>query len=98
VHTRRGRPERCLVDAFAVDQRESAELVGSVVAAAAAGLAGVQFITDQGTPCLAEAAQHAYDVLGVEHAPRREGTPTEKATFERGCGAIKNALAPSSTS
>jgi hypothetical protein len=40
------------------------------------------------------AAQRAYDAIGVEHAPQREGTPTEKATVERGFGTIKNALAP----
>lgn len=89
-----GDRERCLFDAFAVDERESAELVEQVVAAAAAGLQGVQFITDQGTPYLAEAAQQAYDAIGVEHAPQREGTPTAKATVERGFGTIKNALAP----
>jgi hypothetical protein len=89
-----GDRERRLFDAFAVDERESAELVGRVVADAAAGLAGVQFITDQGTPYLARAAQESYDALGVEHAPQREGTPTEKATVERGFGIIKNTLAP----
>jgi hypothetical protein len=80
-----GDRERVLFDAFAVDARESAALVERVLADAAAGLAGVQFITDQGTPYVAEAAQQAYAALGVEHAPQREGTPTEKATVERGC-------------
>jgi hypothetical protein len=89
-----GDRERCLFDAFAVDERESSALIERVVAAAAAGLEGAQFITDQGTPYLAEAAQQAYDAIGVEHAPQREGTPTEKATVERGFGTIKNALAP----
>jgi hypothetical protein len=89
-----GDRERCLFQAFAVDVRESAELVEHVVTDAAAGLAGIQFITDQGTPYLAEAALQAYDAIGVEHAPQREGTPTEKATVERGFGTVKNALAP----
>jgi hypothetical protein len=89
-----GDRERVLFDAFAVDERESAALVERVLADAAAGLAGVQFITDQGTPYLAEAAKQAYDALGVLHAPQREGAPTEKATVERGFGTIKNALAP----
>jgi hypothetical protein len=52
-----GDRERCLFDAFAIDERESADLIKHVVAAAAAGLQGVQFITDQGTPYLAEAAR-----------------------------------------
>jgi hypothetical protein len=89
-----GDRERCLFDAFAIDVRECSELVGRVVADAAVGLEGVQFITDQGTPYVAEAAQQAYAAIGVEHAPQREGTPTEKATVERGFGTIKNALAP----
>ena len=89
-----GDRERCLFDAFAVDQRECSELVESVVAEAAAGLEGVQFITDQGTPYVSEAAKQAYHAIGVEHAPQREGTPTEKATVERGFATLKNALVP----
>jgi len=89
-----GDRERCLFDAFAVAEREDAALVEFVVAAAAAGREGLQFITDQGTPYLAEAAKQAYDAIGVEHAPQREATPTEKATVERGFGTLKNALAP----
>jgi hypothetical protein len=89
-----GDRERHLFAAFAVDERECAELVERVVAEAAAGLAGAQFITDQGTPYMAEAAQRAYDAIGVEHAPQCEGTPTDKATVERGFGTLKNALAP----
>ena len=89
-----GDRERHLFDAFAIDEREYAELVGRVVAVAAAGLEGVQFITDQGSPYVAQAAQQAYDAIGVEHAPQREATPTAKATVERGFATIKNALAP----
>lgn len=89
-----GDRERCLFDAFAIDERECSELIKGVVAAAATGLEGVQFITDQGTPYVSEAAQQAYDAIGVEHAPQREGTPTEKATVERGFATVKNALAP----
>jgi hypothetical protein len=89
-----GDRERCLFDAFVVDQRESSELITGAVAEAAADRPGMQFITDQGTPYLAEAAQRAYDTIGVEHAPQREGAPTEKATVERGVATVKNALAP----
>jgi len=89
-----GDRERKLFDAFAVDERETSALVSAVLAEAAAGREGLQFITDQGTPYVAEAAQAAYDALAVEHAPQREGTPTEKATVERGFGTVKNALAP----
>jgi hypothetical protein len=69
-----GDRERVLFDAFAVDERESAALVERVLADAADGLAGAQFITDQGTPYLADAAKQAYDALGVEHVPQREGS------------------------
>lgn len=89
-----GDRERCLYDAFVVDVRESSELISGAVAEAVAGREGLQFITDQGTPYLAEAAQQAYDAIGLEHAPQREGTPTEKATVERGFGTVKTALAP----
>lgn len=89
-----GDRERCLYDAFVVDVRESSELIAGAVADAVAGRDGQQFITDQGTPYLAEAAQQAYDAIGVEHAPQREGTPTEKATVERGFGTVKTALEP----
>lgn len=89
-----GDRERSLFDAFVIAERESHDLVERVVADAAAGLEGVQLITDQGTPYVAEAAQQAYDKIGVLHAPQREGTPTEKATVERAFGTLKNALAP----
>lgn len=89
-----GDRERCLYDAFAIDVRESNALIASAVRAAVAGREGLQLVTDQGTPYLAQAAQQAYDAIGVEHAPQREGAPTEKATVERGFGTLKTALAP----
>jgi hypothetical protein len=89
-----GDRQRNLFDAFAIDERETADLVTRVVADAAAGREGLQFVTDQGKPFVAEAAKDAYDALAVEHAPQREGTPTAKATVERGFGTIKGALAP----
>jgi hypothetical protein len=89
-----GAREQRLWEAFALHERETADLVTTVVAEAAAGREGIQLITDQGTPYLAEAARDAYAALGVEHAPQREGTPTEKATVERAFGTVKDALAP----
>ena len=89
-----GDRERNLFDAFAVDERETAALVTAVVTDAVAGREGMQFVTDQGKPFVAEAAKAAYDALAVEHAPQREGTPTEKATVERGFGTVKNAIEP----
>jgi len=55
---------------------------------------GTVFTTDQGTPYMAEAAQAAYEELELDHAPAREGTPTDKATLERSFGTLKRALAP----
>lgn len=89
-----GDRQRCLYDAFVVDETESSARIEEAVASAVAGREGMQLITDQGTPYLAEAAAQAYDALGLEHAPQREGTPTAKATVERGFGTVKNALAP----
>jgi len=89
-----GDRERCLYDAFVVDVRESSALISGAVADAVAGREGLQFITDQGTPYLAEAAQQAYAAMAIEHAPQREGAPTEKATVERGFCTVKTALAP----
>jgi hypothetical protein len=89
-----GAREQRLWQAFALDERESADLVGRVVAEATAGQEGFQFVTDQGTPYLAQAANAAYDALGVEHAPQTEGAPTEKATVERAWATLKGALAP----
>jgi hypothetical protein len=83
-----------LWEAFALDTRETAALVARVVAAATAGRQGMQLVTDQGTPYVAEAARQAYDALGIEHTPQREATPTEKATIERSFATVKNALEP----
>ncbi len=89
-----GAREQRLFEAFALEQRESADLIASVVAQAAADRPGLQLITDQGTPYLAQAAREAYEQIGVEHFPQKEATPTEKATVERAFGCVKNALAP----
>ena len=89
-----GAREQRLWEAFALDERETSDLVTQVIAEAAHGQEGLQVITDQGTPYVAQAAQSAYDALGLEHAPQREGTPTEKATVERAFHTAKGALAP----
>jgi len=89
-----GAREKRLWEAFALDEHETADLVARVVAEAAAGREGMQHITDQGKPFLAEAAKAAYDALGLEHAPQKEGAPTQKATVERAFHTGKSALAP----
>jgi hypothetical protein len=89
-----GAREQRLFEAFHLDERETAALVERVVDDAVAGRGGLQFITDQGTPYLAEAAREAYDARAVEHAPQKEATPTEKATVERAFHTVKQALTP----
>jgi hypothetical protein len=86
--------EQRLFEAFALSENETAALVGEVVAGATAAREGLQVLTDQGTPYLAQAARDAYDALAAEHAPQKEGAPTEKATVERAFATLKQALAP----
>jgi transposase InsO family protein len=89
-----GAREQRLWEAFAIDETETAALVTAVVTAAAADRPGLQFLTDQGKPFMAQATRAACEALGVEHTPQREHTPTEKATVERAFATAKQALAP----
>jgi hypothetical protein len=89
-----GAREQRLWDGFALSETETAALVAEVVTAAAGERAGLQHVTDQGTPYLAAAARAAYEAHGLEHTPQREHTPTEKATVERAFATVKQALAP----
>lgn len=89
-----GAREQQLFEAFDVDDHEDADMVIRVLTEALAGRDSLQLISDQGTPYMAEAAKNAYEALGVEHAPQKEGTPTDKATVERGWNTVKGALEP----
>jgi hypothetical protein len=89
-----GAREQRLFEAFALDERENSDLVVRVLTDALAGRDGLQFITDQGTPYVSQAAKLAYEALGVDHAPQKEGTPTDKATVERAWDTVQRALAP----
>jgi len=89
-----GAREQRLWDGFALSETETAALVAEVVTAAAGERAGLQHVTDQGTPYLAAAARAAYEAHGLEHTPQREHTPTEKPTVERAFATVKQALAP----
>jgi hypothetical protein len=88
-----GRDER-LFDEVVIDDHEDAQHVTNVLTAAIAGRAGMQVITDQGTPYMAKATRDALDQLMAEHAPQREGDPFGKATVERGFGILKTIAAP----
>jgi transposase InsO family protein len=89
-----GGRDRDLFDSVVVDDHESAEHVVDVLTAAAAGREGLQAITDQGTPYMAQLTRDALAELGVEHAPQREGDPLGKSTVERGFGILKTIAAP----
>jgi len=89
-----GAREQHLWEAFALAEHETAQLVDRVVTDATRGREGLQLLTDQGTPYLAQAARDAYDSLGIEHAPQKEGAPTAKAPVERAFLTVKDALAP----
>jgi hypothetical protein len=89
-----GAREQRLWEAFALDERETAALVAAVVTAASADRVGLQNLTDQGTPFMAQATRAVHDALGLEHVPQREAAPTEKATVERAFATVKQALVP----
>jgi transposase InsO family protein len=83
-----------LLDSIIVDDHESAELVVKAITEALHGQEGLQVLTDQGTPYMAEATRAALDELGAEHAPQKEGHPQGKATIERALGSIKAFASP----
>ena len=81
-----------LLQAARVELEESADKVAAVVTEALAQPGGIQLVTDQGTPYMAQEATSAYDALDLEHCPQKEGTPTDKATIERAFETVKNAM------
>jgi hypothetical protein len=54
----------------------------------------MQLICDQGSPYMSETTREAIETLECEHAPQKEGTPTEKAPKERAFRTVKDALKP----
>jgi len=89
-----GRRRQRLWEACELEDHEDHQVVADVVTKALEDRPGTQLLTDQGTPYLAEAAREAYEELELEHAPQKEGTPTDKATLERSFLTVKSALAP----
>jgi len=83
-----GRAES-LFDAVLIDTRESADHVEAAFRAVLADCPGVQAITDQGTPYMAEQTRAALANLDAEHAPQKEGDPTGKSTVEKGFDSLK---------
>jgi len=89
-----GGRDRRLFDSVIIDHRESADLVVRTVKEAIDGKEGMQVITDQGTPYMAETTKAALDEMGAEHAPQKEGDPQGKATIERAFGIVKQIAKP----
>jgi transposase InsO family protein len=83
-----------LLDSIIIDDRESSELVVSVLTQALTGKQGAQVIVDQGTPYMAAATVRALDDLEAEHAPQREGDPQAKSTIERAFETVKVIAGP----
>jgi hypothetical protein len=83
-----------LWESFVVDTEENSRIVVDAFQEAARDRPGLQAVVDQGTPYMAEATQAALESLEYDHAPQKEGTPTEKATKERAFRTVKDALRP----
>lgn len=89
-----GGRDQDLLDSIIVDDHESAAQVVAALEAAIDDRQGFQVLVDQGTPYMAEATRLALEELGAEHAPQREGTPTDKSTIERAFLSIKTYAGP----
>jgi hypothetical protein len=89
-----GGRDQNLFDAVLVDDHESAKLVERVLTEAINDRPGIQAITDQGTPYMAEAVRAALEQLDADHAPQREGDPRGKATIERAFLTAKSCARP----
>jgi len=87
-----GGRDQDLLASVVVDERENADRVVQVLDAVLKP--GMQAITDQGTPYMAELTKAALDAKGVEHAPQREGDPLGKSTLERAWRTLKDIGAP----
>jgi len=85
------RKER-LWESFAVHTKEDSELVVETVREALEP--GMQVVTDQGKPYISQRTVEALDALECEHAPQKEGCPTEKSPKERAFLTVKGALEP----
>jgi len=89
-----GGRDQQLFTSVLIDDHESALLVSKVLTDTLQDLPGAQFVSDQGTPYLAEHTQKVLEQLQSEHAPQREADPLGKATIERAFGSVKTILSP----
>jgi hypothetical protein len=89
-----GGRDRNLLDAVVIDTQECSDRVREAFDAVLRQCPGIQALTDQGTPYMATATEHALNELQAEHAPQKEGDPTGKATVERAFRSLKDILTP----
>jgi transposase InsO family protein len=89
-----GDRHRKLLDSVIVEDKESAESIAKLLDASLSESPGAQVISDQGKAYMAGLIDETIERLEAEHAPNQEGTPTEKATMERGFGSIKELSDP----
>ena len=83
-----------LFDAVVIDTSESSTHVIDAFRSVLRDCPGMQAITDQGTPYMADATRAALDEFNAEHAPQKEGDPTGKSTVEKGFDSLKRILDP----
>ena len=83
-----------LWESFTVDVRENSEIIAGVLEEALSEKPGTQVMSDQGTPYMSAETARTLEELECEHAPQKEGTPTDKATLERSFRTVKDALRP----
>jgi transposase InsO family protein len=89
-----GHRDAQLFDSVLVSDHEDSELIMQVLTQALAERKGMQVISDQGTPYMAEATRECIEQQGAEHVPQREGDPLGKATVERAFRTVKDIAAP----
>jgi hypothetical protein len=89
-----GNRQRQPWQAFAVEAAETSEVIADTIGRAVDDRPGMQVITDQGKPFLADLSRTAYEAMRADHAPCTEGTPTQKAPIERSFGLVKRLLEP----
>jgi len=88
-----GGRDQDLFSSVIIDDHESAERIAEAFGEAI-GVEGMQAMTDQGTPFMAQALRDALEALGADHAPQKEGDPTAKAPIERAFGTVKTIARP----
>ena len=89
-----GGRDQNLFESIIVDTHEDAKLVSQMLRDAIGTNLGMQLISDQGTPYLAQKTRDTLESLEADHAPQKEGDPQGKATVEKAFDTIKRIARP----